>query len=211
MAADEPREQKDAKRPESRSRPEQSNRQSRTQKTRRGTRVDVAKLYIEKQVAEQTPMVFVTLDAALHTTVVEHGTFQLGLQIDGAPTPVDKLTLQYQYKQVDADTVSEKVVVDEAATSRDSAPPSAYKERHHLSARDLWHARKQDIPVRFSLRGGDVFTGLIEWFTRFEVKLNIGTRGEHGTASVILYRHAVLRLKLLEESKTNPSPDESGA
>ena len=98
----------------------------------------------------------------------------------------DKLTLQYQYKQVDADTVAEKVVVDEAATSRDSAPPSAYKERHHLSARDLWHARKQAIPVRFSLRGGDVFIGLIEWFTRFEVKLNIGIRGERETASVIL-------------------------
>ena len=75
MAADEPREQKDAKRPGGRSR--------KKQKTWRGPRPmpDVAKLYIEKQVAEQTPMVFVTLDAALHTTVVEHGAFQLGLQI----------------------------------------------------------------------------------------------------------------------------------
>ena len=60
--------------------------------------------------------------------------------------------------------------------------------------------------MRFTMRGSAQFTGLIEWFTPHTVKLNIGLRGEDGTASVILHRHAVMRLDLLEEPK-----EESGS
>jgi hypothetical protein len=64
--------------------------------------------------------------------------------------------------------------------------------------------------VRFTVRIAAQFTGLIEWFTPYAIKLNIGLRGEDGTASVILHRHAIARLELLEEPKEEPrsTPEE---
>ena len=48
----------------------------------------------------------------------------------------------------------------------------------------------------------------IEWFTPYAIKLNIGLRGEDGTASVILHRHAIVRLELLEEPKEEQLSDQ---
>ena len=168
---------------------------------------DNSKEYMEKQTAEQTPMVFVTLDASLETTVVEPGRYRLTLLVDGEPTLVEKLTLQYHYKQVDAGTVAEKVGVDESVRSKGEAAPAPYRERHNPSNRDLWYARKERISVRITLRSGVVFTGMVEWFTNYEVKLDIGVRREGGGAGVILHRHAVLRVELLEEPKEEPKLD----
>ncbi len=159
---------------------------------------DVARMYIDDQAAAQTPMVFVTRDGELQATVLESGMYEHLLNVDGKPTPVKKVTLEYHYKQIDAATVAEKVVHDP------SVDPDNPRRSRRLSSKDLWISRKQCIPVRFTVRAGAQFTGLIEWFTPYAIKLNIGLRGEDGTASVILHRHAIVRLDLLEEPKDEP-------
>ena len=171
---------------------------------------DVAKLYIEDQAKAQTPMVFVTREGELHATVIEGGMYEHLLRVDGEPTPVRKITLEYHYKQVDAGTVAEKMGHDASLDTEGLPATLLYHPDHRLSNRDLWIPRKQDIPVRFTMRGAAQFTGLIEWFTPYAIKLNIGLRGEDGTASVILHRHAVVRLELLEEPKEDP-PSEAKA
>jgi len=173
---------------------------------------NVARLYIDDQAKAQTPMVFVTGEGELHATVIESGMYEHLLRVDGEPTPVTKLTLEYHYKQVDAVTVAEKIGHDASADTE--GQPSTLL--HHaafrrLSNRDLWLYRQQHIPVRFTLRRAAQFTGLIEWFTPYEIKLNIGLRGEDGTASVILHRHAVVRLELLEEPKEDSPSDAKDA
>ena len=159
---------------------------------------DVARMYIDDQAAAQTPMVFVTLDGELHATVLESGKYEHLLNIDGEPTPVKKVTLEYHYKRIDAATVAEKVGHDP------SVDPANPRRSRRLSSKDLWITRKQRIPVRFTVRAAAQFTGLIEWFTPYAIKLNIGLRGEDGTASVILHRHAIVRMDLLEEPKEEP-------
>jgi len=167
---------------------------------------DVARMYIDDQAEAQTPMVFVTRDGVLQATVAESGKYQHLLNVDGKPTPVSKLKLEYHYKQVDADTVAEKIG-HEVGVDTEGLPASLlYHKDFRLSNRELWVSRKELIPVRFTMRGSAQFTGLIEWFTPHTVKLNIGLQGEDGTASVILHRHAVMRLDLLEEPK-----EESGS
>ena len=94
-----------------------------------------------------------------------------------------------------------------SASVAGEAAPAPYRERHNLSNRDLWYARKERISVRITLRSGVVFTGMVEWFTNYEVKLDIGVRREGGAAAVILHRHAVLRVELLEEPKEEPKLD----
>ena len=171
---------------------------------------DVARLYIDDQAEAKTPMVFVTRDGDLHATVLESGKYRHLLCVDGEPTEVEKLALEYHYKQVDADTVAEKIG-HEVGVDTEGLPASLlYHKDFRLSNRELWVSRKQHIPVRFTMRGSAQFTGLIEWFTPHTVKLNIGLRGEHGTASVIVHRHAVMRLELLEEpTEDPPAPPES--
>jgi hypothetical protein len=167
---------------------------------------DVARMYIDDQAEAQTPMVFVTRDGDLHATVMESGKYRHLLCVDGEPTEVEKLALEYHYKQVDADTVAEKIG-HEVGVATEGLPASLlYHKDFRLSNRELWVSRKELIPVRFTMRGSAQFTGLIEWFTPHTVKLNIGLRGTDGTASVILHRHAVLRFELLEEPK-----EESGS
>ena len=165
---------------------------------------DVARMYIEDQTRDQTPMVFVTRDGELRATVVQGGMYEHVLNVDGEPTTVKKVTLEYHYKQIDADTVAEKVVHD---SSMDTENPR--RQGRWLSNRDLWVSRQQWIPVRLTLRAAAQFTGLIEWFTPYAIKLNIGLRGEDGTASVILHRHAIVRLELLEEPKEDPPADQT--
>ena len=165
---------------------------------------DVARMYMDDQAEARTPMVFVTRDGELRATVLESGKYRHLLRVDGEPTEVEKLTLEYHYKQIDAATVAEKM--DHAVGLDTEGLPDSllYHKEFRLSNRDLWVSRKQRIPVRFTMRGSARFTGLIEWFTPHTVKLNIGPRGEDGTASVILHRHAVMRLELLEEPKEEP-------
>lgn len=160
--------------------------------------------YMQKQVDTRTPMVFVTRDGEIRATVVEHGMFQHLLCVDGEPTPVAKLSLQYHYKQIDADTVTEKIAVDETVRARNEPTPSGYKERHLLSNRDLWKAKRRRVATRFTMRNGAVFRGMVDWFGPYEVKLGIGPRGEDDTASVVLHRHAALSVELLEEPKPDP-------
>ncbi|MEO2004813.1 MAG: hypothetical protein ABGY41_12015, partial [Candidatus Poribacteria bacterium] len=143
---------------------------------------DVAKLYIEDQAKAQTPMVFVTRDSEIPATVVEYGMFVHLLRIDGEPTPVTKLTLQYHYKQIDADTVAEKILTDEVALAKNDPTPLPFNLEYHMPNRDLWISRKQGIPVQITMRTGVAFCGLIDWFTPYEIKLNIGFRGKNGTA-----------------------------
>jgi sRNA-binding regulator protein Hfq len=138
---------------------------------------DVAMLYIQKQAEEQTPMVFVTRDQELHATVIEFGTYEHLLRVDGEPTPIKKIALQYHYKAIDIDTVAAKIGVDEVALAKNDPAPLPYNHRYHLSNRDLWAARKQVIPVRFTMRSGVTFTGLIDWFTPYAIKLNIAHVG----------------------------------
>ena len=162
---------------------------------------DVARLYIDDQAEAQTPMVFITREGELHATVIESGMYEHLLRVDGEPTPVTKLTLEYHYKQIDADAVAEKGAHDPSVDTEN------IRRGRWLSNKDLWVARKQWIPVRVTLRAAAQFTGLIEWFTPYAIKLNIGLRGEDGTASVILHRHAVIRLELLGEPKEDPPAD----
>ena len=162
--------------------------------------------YMQKQVDTQTPMVFVTRDGEIRATVLEHGMFEHLLSVDGEPTPVEKLTLQYHYKQMDADTVAEKTGVDEAVRDKNEPTPLGYKQRHLLPNSALWKSKRERIATRFTMRNGAVFRGMIDWFGPYEVKLSIGPRGEDDTASVILHRHAALSVELLEEPDL-PSDD----
>jgi hypothetical protein len=164
---------------------------------------DVARMYIEEQTRDQTPMVFVTREGELHATVVQGGMYEHVLNVAGEPTTVKKLTLDYHFKQIDVDTVAEKVTLDPNVDTENVRSRGRW-----LANRDLWVSRQQHIPVRFTTRGAAQFTGLIEWFTPYAIKLNIGMRGEDGTASVILHRHAVVRLEVLEEPKEDPPADQ---
>jgi hypothetical protein len=166
---------------------------------------DFARLYMQKQANQQTLMIFVTAEGEIEATILEYGKFEHLLRIDGEPTPVKKLTLLYHYKQIDDATVAEKIGVDEAVRVRNEPMPPTYKERHLLPNSALWKAKKQGNAARFTMRSGDVFTGMIDWFGPFEVKLSIAPRGEDDTASVILHRHAALSVDLLEDP---PSDDE---
>jgi len=165
---------------------------------------DVARMYIEDQTRDQTPMVFATREGELRATVVQGGMYEHVLDVDGEPTTVKKVTLEYHYKQIDADTVAEKIAHD---LSIDTENPR--RQGRRLSNKDLWVSRQQWIPVRLTLRAAAQFTGLIEWFTPYAIKLNIGLRGEDGTASVILHRHAIVRLEMLEEPKEDPPADQA--
>ena len=104
---------------------------------------DVARMYIDDQAEAKTPMVFVTRDGDLHATVMESGKYRHLLCVDGEPTEVEKLALEYHYKQVDADTVAEKIG-HEVGVDTEGLPASLlYYKDFRLSNRELWVSRKE--------------------------------------------------------------------
>lgn len=175
-----------------------------TLQERRAKREGFGRLYMDKQLREKTPMVFVTYEGPVRGTIQKRLVYDLDLNAGGEKVRINKLFIKYCYKAVDEEAVLKHLVVDEALRAQNLQPIKPRKERFQIDTRHLAMARQKKLPLKIVLRGGEIFIGNIDWYSHYEIKLSLGN--EEG--AVVVFRHAAYDYEVMgvprEETQRRP-------
>jgi hypothetical protein len=108
----------------------------------------------------------------------------------GFTSEIDKNDLQYTCKTSSAAEVKEGILTDASIRMEKLQPIFLRKDRYQIPDSDLPEGRL----LQLTLRGGEIVEGRIEWSGKFDIKLELSHTGK----SVVVFRHAVYRHKLIE-------------
>ena len=149
-------------------------------------------LYILKQINFETPMFFVLYnDVQLPATVLEMTLSRLTLNSNGNEQHIAKADVKYCYKDVDAERVQAAVEIDEEVKAQQLKQLTSDDQACDIDTEAVQEARKNKAPIEVTLREGDIFRGIIDWVSPYEIKLILAN-----AAKVVIFRHAVYTLSL---------------
>ncbi len=150
-------------------------------------------LYILKQINFETAMFFALYrDVQLPAIVLEMTLTSLTLNSNGNEQVIIKTDVKYCYKDMDAEKVQASVEIDEAVKARKLAALQKGEEGYLLDAEAVQNARKRGDLIEVTLREGEIFRGIIDWVSPYEIKLIL-----NNGAKVVLFQHALYELKVL--------------
>ena len=113
-------------------------------------------------------------------------TYILVVLVDGQLHHLEKLNIKYMYKQDEASLIVPDIEVDADLKAQNLVSIAHKSERFEVDDRVLARCRKEKIPVRLTLRGGEIITGVISWFSQYEMKMLLA----HG-GNVVVFRHGL--------------------
>ncbi|MFQ6040286.1 MAG: helix-turn-helix domain-containing protein, partial [Candidatus Poribacteria bacterium] len=159
-----------------------------SQKKRQKRKLTYGDRYMLKQIREKTPMVFEMYNhESIFCTVTKLFKYDLELLVDGGEKiRIQKHNIKYCYKQENAEKVKASISFDESVRSQGLMPIIKRKERYqidHNMVRESWGKRRK---VRLVTREGEIITGALDWFSIYEVKVNLPPGG-----NVIVFFHAL--------------------
>ena len=142
--------------------------------------------YVQKQIRRKTPMVFELYGEHIEGIISRRLTYALVVLVNEEVHHLEKLNIKYMYKQDEMSQVVQDIEVDTDLKAQNLGPIVHKSERFQVDDRVLARCRKENIPVRLTLRGGEVITGFIKWFSRYDMKI----LSAHG-GNVIVFRHGL--------------------
>ena len=131
-------------------------------------------------------MVFELYGRHIEGIISRRLTYTLVILTDGGTHHLEKLNIKYMYKKDEISHVVQDIEVDAELKAQNLVSIVHKSERFHVDNRVLARCRKEKIPVRLTLRGGEIMTGVIAWFSQYEIKMFLA----HG-ASVVAFRHGL--------------------
>lgn len=144
-------------------------------------------LYILKQINFETAMFFALYNHQhIPATVLEMTLSSLTLNSNGNEQQIPKTDVKYCYKDVDAERVQASVVVDEAVKAQQLTQRPPEEQPLDIDTEAVQNAQRDGTPLEFTLREGEVFRGVIDWVSPYEIKLVL-----NNSAKVVIFRHAV--------------------
>ena len=160
--------------------------------------------YILKQVKQRTPMIFEVYNhEPIPGTIRRVDKFSIDLNVDEKVRNVLKHDIKYCYKQEDADKVKVAVTSDESIRAQGLTPVIPRKERYHVDDDVLKETKEEKKPVRILMREGEIISGIIEWFSFYDIKVCLLKGGK-----VVVFRHAIYDFKVLDDIPATESPNE---
>ena len=144
-------------------------------------------LYILKQINFETSMFFALYNhVQLPATVLEMTLSSLTLNSNGSEQQIPKTDVKYCYKDIDAERVQASVDIDDTVKAQQLTQLTPDVQALEIDTEAVQHARKNGTSIEFILREGEIFRGIIDWVSPYEIKLIL----ENG-AKVVIFRHAV--------------------
>ena len=148
--------------------------------------------YVQKQIRKKTPMVFELYGEQIEGIISRRLTYALAVvSVNGEVHHLEKLNIKYMYKRDEMPQVVQDVEVDTDLKAQNLISIVHKSERFQVDDRVLARCRKEKIPVRLTLRGGEIFTGVIGWFSQYDMKMLLA----HG-GNVIVFRHGLHRFEI---------------
>lgn len=143
--------------------------------------------YVQKQIRKKTPMVFELYGEHIEGIISRRLTYALTVEsLNGDVHHLEKLNIKYMYKQDEMSQIVQDIEIDRGLRAQDLESIVHKSERFRVDNRVLARCRREKIPVRLTLRGGEIIMGLIRWFSQYEIKILLA----HG-GNVIVFRHGL--------------------
>ncbi len=150
-------------------------------------------LYILKQINFETSMFFALYThVQLPAIVLEMTLTSLTLKSNGKEQVISKTDVKYCYKDVDAEKVQVSVEIDEAVKVQNLITLLPDEDGYRLDAAAVQNARKNGEQIQVTLREGEIFRGLVDWVSPYEIKLIL-----NNGAKVVVFQHALYAFKVV--------------
>ena len=148
--------------------------------------------YVQKQIRKKTPMVFELYGGHVEGIISRRLTYALAIvSVNEEVCHLEKLNIKYMYKRDEMMQVVQDIEVDTDLKAQNLISVVHRSERFQVDDRVLVRCRKEKIPVRLTLRGGEIITGIIKWFSRYDMKMLLA----HG-GNVVVFRHGLHRFEI---------------
>ena len=148
--------------------------------------------YVQKQIRRKTPMVFELYGEHIEGIITRRLTYALAvISVSEEIHHLEKLNIKYMYKRDEMPQVVQDIEVDAGLKAQNLISIVHKSERLQIDDRVLVRCCKKKIPVRLTLRGGEIITGVIRWFTQYDMKMLLA----HG-GNVVVFRHGLHRFEI---------------
>ena len=158
-------------------------------------------LYIQKQIHLQTPMLFGLYNhTLLPATVTGFTKYDFVLQVALNPDPIGgeterqelpKTDVKYCYKAEDAADVQSIIRYNEEIREQNLKPIIQRKKRYSINTRTIVQARRDQHTIEVTILEGEVFRGLVDWVSRYEIKMIL-----ENESKIVVFRHAICDFKV---------------
>jgi len=150
------------------------------------------RLYIQKQIRRKTPMIFELYNETItDARIIRLMKYFLTLLINREKRNIDKLNIKYCFKQSDVSKIRPFIEYNESIRNKNLLPIVDKDERFCVDIDSIAKCYKGNIPVMISLRGGEIISGTIDWYSKYTVKIRLPSN-----RSVITYLHAYYDLQV---------------
>ena len=167
-------------------------------------------LYAQKQIRLKTPLFFGLYNhVQLQATLIKFSKYSFTLQSDGENQEFPKTEVKYCYKAKEAEKIQPLIRYDEKIRARKLEAVVPRKERYTIDTQKIWDARKNQQLIEVTVREGEIFHGLVDWVSKYEIKIIL-----EGGVKVVVFRHAICALKTFateSETEEQRSVDEDAS
>ena len=148
--------------------------------------------YVQKQIRKKTPMVFELYGEHIEGIITRRLTYALAVvSVNGEVQHLEKLNIKYMYKREEMAQVVPDIEVDAELKAQNLISIVHKSARFQVDDRVLVRCCKKKIPVRLTLRGGEIITGVIRWFSQYDMKMLLAHGGH-----VVVFRHGLHRFEI---------------
>lgn len=149
-------------------------------------------LYMQKQIRLQTPMFFGLYDhTLLPATIAEFTKYDFVLQGEGDSQELPKTDVKYCYKAEDAAEIQSIIRYNEKIKKQDLKPIIQRRKRYSINTRTVVQARRTRQTIEVTMLEGEVFRGLVDWVSRYEIKMIL-----ENESKIVVFRHAICDFKV---------------
>lgn len=158
-------------------------------------------LYIQKQIRLQTPMFFGLYDHALvPATITALTKYDFVLQValnsdsigtEGESRELPKTDVKYCYKAEDATGIQSIISYNEEIQKQNLKPIVQPSKRYSINTSVIIQARRARRTIEVTMLEGEVFRGLVDWVSRYEIKMILDNQSK-----IVVFRHAICDFKV---------------
>ena len=142
--------------------------------------------YVQKQIRKRNPMVLELYGETVKGIIIRRLTYSLDILSEGQVRRIEKIDIKYMYKQEQASLIRLKISYDEVLKHQNLVSIVSRFERYGVDDTVLSRCYKERIPVIATLKGGEIITGIIDWFSQYEIKINLNSG-----KGVVVFRHGL--------------------
>ena len=149
-------------------------------------------LYIQKQIRLQTPMFFGLYNHVLFpSTVTGFTKYDFVLQGEAERQEMPKTDVKYCYKAEDAADIQSIIRYNEEIKAQNVKPIIQRKKRYSINGQAIVQARRARHTIEVTILEGEVFRGLVDWVSRYEIKMIL-----ENESKIVVFRNAICDFKV---------------